>query len=167
MATRTGKQWSTSEAVTSANMNKGPQGTIGYLEVTATASSLSTTETELSDYRLAVTPQGTRNLRVTVTVHVKPAAGISVSGGAIAGNQQGTLRIRVGSTTGTVIGRCQMPTISADVATTFTCVGWHTSVSSSTTYYVTFEGYGLTTWETTNASTRPGFILVDDCGVGF
>lgn len=173
MPTRTGKYWSYQEDVTSANMNKAPQGAIGREKITSTQSSISTTEVLLTSYSSTVSTQGgPRQHRIDAVAHLKPAAGLTMptstaSGTPIAGNQQMTLRIRENSISGTVLGRCQIPTPSSDVASTAHCVGWNVSVSGSVTYVVTAEGYGLTTWETTNDSARPGWLVVSDEGPAF
>lgn len=173
MATRTGKNWAYQEDVTAANMNKAPQGAVGRVQSTSTQSSISTTEVALTGYSLTVSTQGgPRQHRIEATVHLKPAAGLIVptpntAGGDIAGNQQMTVRIRKGNITGDIIGRVQIPTPSDDVASTAYCLGINTSASGSETYIATVEGYGLTTWETTNDSNRPGWFTVTDEGPAF
>lgn len=173
MATRTGKSWTYQESATSANMNKHPQGSIGRVPIRDAQTGLTTTETALTGYTVTVDVQGTsRHHRVEATCHFKPAAGLTVpspntAGTAIAGNQQMTVRIRKDNISGECIGRAQLPTPSSDVATTITVIGYEPSASGSQTYIVTAEGYGLTTWETTCASTRPGWLTVVDEGPSY
>ena len=173
MATRTGKDWSFQEDVTAANMNKAPQGAIGREQITATQSSISTTEVLLTGFSLTVSTQGgPRQHRVDAICHIRAAAGLIVptpntAGNPIGGNQMVTVRIREGNISGNVIGRAQVSTPSPDIATTVHCVGFKLSASGSETYVATVEGYGLTTWETYNNSGRPGWFTVTDEGPTF
>lgn len=173
MANRTGKSWSFQEDVTAANMNKGPQGCLARDKITSTQSGITTTEVLATGYSVTVATQGgPRHHRVEAVVHLRPASGLEVpspntAGTEIAYNNLCRVYIRKDGLTGEVIGRANVSTPSDAVGTTAYVVGWNTSATGSEKYVVTIEGYGLTTWDTVNGSTIPGWLVVTDDGPAF
>ena len=128
-----------------------PLGTLGYAQVTANQTGI-TTEVDLTSLTVTVTAVTGRRLRITGKIEA--ASSVAAD----------TLVLNIKEST-TVLNRALASAPAATGAVTMTATAIVTPTAASHTYKLSLSRVGTGTAEMDAASTQPAYILCEDVGV--
>lgn len=149
MPVRTAYDPTPGEVLTAANLKRLPGGWIGYVEVTANQTGI-TTEVDLTGLSVTVTVNSSRRIGISTRVAYQASAAAAAV----------TVNIKEGATYLT-FGQAAAGT-SAAFAETLSAMVVLTPTAGSHTYKLSMSGGSSTTMVA--SATLPAFILVEDLG---
>lgn len=143
--------WTTGEVLTSTDMNLMPRGKLGYAEVSADQTGI-TSETDLTSLTVTFTPGTSRQVRVTGVILVQS----DTTG------DEATLRIKEGAT---VLARGIQQAAQSPRSVTIYAHAIVSPTAASHTYKLSLErNQGSGTLNLAAASTYKATLLVEDIG---